>query len=247
MTTPRSRLVGHRPDREDLRAVAIAAVLLCDAGVPWLGGDTSVTALLVSERSSAGRVSLRSSFARRANRLHRASVTVLHDSSSAVEEQICLVWPVLLGLALGRSARRRGPVVVLTVPGVVSFISLPTRAWGFALGGLAESSIPACRVVGARRGRPRAGRVVDRGIRPWYSTSRRRSPGRPLWCRWRGGGAVRAGDAVLPSGRVSRHCSGSVAARPAAGAARPEVATGREPCGARRVGTAGRGEAAYRR
>lgn len=88
---------------------------------------------------------------------------VLHYWSLAVEEQFYLVWPVLLGLALGRAGRRRGPIILLAVVAVVSFVlsvawtaqiqpwaffSLPTRAWEFAVGGLVAFWMPA---VGTRR------------------------------------------------------------------------------------------------
>jgi peptidoglycan/LPS O-acetylase OafA/YrhL len=228
-TASKSLIAGHRPDIEGLRAVAVLAVLLYHAGVPGLaGGYVGVdvffavsgylmTALLVSERWSSGRISLRSFYARRARRLLPASVTVLiatlvaswyvlpplaferaatdiasaggyvvnlrfaveatdylgsdvgaspvlHYWSLAVEEQFYLLWPVLLGLALGRGARRRGPVAVLTAITVVSFtlavvwtqriqpwgfFSLPARAWEFAVGGLAAFWMPARRTVGS--------------------------------------------------------------------------------------------------
>lgn len=77
---------------------------------------------------------------------------VLHYWSLAVEEQFYLVWPVLLGLAVGRAGRRS--LVLLTLSGMAvlsfslsviwtaaiqpwSFFSLPTRAWEFAVGGIA--------------------------------------------------------------------------------------------------------------
>jgi peptidoglycan/LPS O-acetylase OafA/YrhL len=91
-----------------------------------------------------------------------AASPVLHYWSLAVEEQFYLVWPILLGLALGRSARRSGPVVVLAVVAAASFalsvvwtaeiqpwafFSLPTRAWEFAVGGLAAFWTPARRTA----------------------------------------------------------------------------------------------------
>jgi peptidoglycan/LPS O-acetylase OafA/YrhL len=70
-----------RPDIEGLRAVAIVAVLLCHAGVPFLAGGYVgvdvffvisgflITRLLVGELDRTGTISLRGFYARRAKRL----------------------------------------------------------------------------------------------------------------------------------------------------------------------------------
>src|ERR1700761_4870675 len=78
-----------RPDIEGLRAVAIVAVLLCHAGVPFLAGgyvgvDSSsfvpgsrIPRLLVGELDRAGAISLRGFYARRAKRLLPLSAVLL--------------------------------------------------------------------------------------------------------------------------------------------------------------------------
>jgi peptidoglycan/LPS O-acetylase OafA/YrhL len=78
-----------RPDVEGLRAVAIIAVLLCHAGVPFLAGGYVgvdvffvisgylITKLLVGEMEKRGRVSLRAFYARRAKRLLPLSALLL--------------------------------------------------------------------------------------------------------------------------------------------------------------------------
>jgi len=80
---------GFRPDVEGLRAVAIGAVLLCHAGVPFLAGGYVgvdvffvvsgflITRLLVGELDRTGRVSLRRFYARRARRLLPLSAVLL--------------------------------------------------------------------------------------------------------------------------------------------------------------------------
>jgi len=72
---------GFRPDIEGLRALAIATVLLCHAGVPFLGGGYVgvdvffvisgflITRLLLGEIDRTGGISLRGFYARRAKRL----------------------------------------------------------------------------------------------------------------------------------------------------------------------------------
>jgi peptidoglycan/LPS O-acetylase OafA/YrhL len=78
-----------RPDIEGLRAVAIVAVLLCHAGVPFLAGGYVgvdvffvisgflITRLLVGEMDRSGTISLRSFYARRAKRLLPLSAVLL--------------------------------------------------------------------------------------------------------------------------------------------------------------------------
>lgn len=79
----------HRRDIEGLRAVAVIAVLLFHFGVPgtqggYVGVDVFfvisgflITSLLVAERTSSGRVSLRDFYTRRIRRLLPISATVL--------------------------------------------------------------------------------------------------------------------------------------------------------------------------
>src|ERR1700744_3054885 len=78
-----------RPDIEGLRAIAIVAVLLCHAGVPFLaggyvGGDVFfvisgflITRLLIGELPRRGTFSLRGFYARRAKRLLPLSAVLL--------------------------------------------------------------------------------------------------------------------------------------------------------------------------
>jgi peptidoglycan/LPS O-acetylase OafA/YrhL len=78
-----------RPDIEGLRAVAIVAVLLCHAGVPFLAGGYVgvdvffvisgflITRLLVGELDRSGTISLRGFYARRAKRLLPLSAVLL--------------------------------------------------------------------------------------------------------------------------------------------------------------------------
>src|SRR6201994_2786082 len=78
-----------RPDIEGLRAVAIVAVLLCHAGVPFLAGGYVgvdvffvisgflITKLLVGELDRTGTISLRGFYARRAKRLLPLSAILL--------------------------------------------------------------------------------------------------------------------------------------------------------------------------
>ena len=80
---------GFRPDVEGMRAVAIVAVLLCHAGVPFLAGGYVgvdvffvisgflITRLLLGEMEGRGTVSLRSFYARRAKRLLPLSALLL--------------------------------------------------------------------------------------------------------------------------------------------------------------------------
>src|ERR1700760_3570466 len=78
-----------RPDIEGLRAVAIVAVLLCHAGVPFLAGGYVgvavffvisaflITNLLLGELARSGTISLRGFYARRAKRLLPLSAILL--------------------------------------------------------------------------------------------------------------------------------------------------------------------------
>ncbi len=78
-----------RPDIEGLRAVAIVAVLLCHAGVPFLAGGYVgvdvffvisgflITRLLVGELDRTGTISLRGFYGRRAKRLLPLSAVLL--------------------------------------------------------------------------------------------------------------------------------------------------------------------------
>jgi peptidoglycan/LPS O-acetylase OafA/YrhL len=78
-----------RPDIEGLRAIAIVAVLLCHAGVPFLAGGYVgvdvffvisgflITRLLIGELERTGTISLRGFYARRAKRLLPLSAVLL--------------------------------------------------------------------------------------------------------------------------------------------------------------------------
>ncbi|HEY8082471.1 MAG TPA: acyltransferase family protein [Solirubrobacterales bacterium] len=80
---------GFRPDIEGLRAVAIAAVLLCHAGLPFVAGGYVgvdvffvisgflITRLLLGEVDRTGGISLRRFYARRARRLLPLSAVLL--------------------------------------------------------------------------------------------------------------------------------------------------------------------------
>ncbi|HVY78786.1 MAG TPA: acyltransferase family protein [Solirubrobacterales bacterium] len=80
---------GFRPDVEGLRAIAIAAVLLCHAGLPvaaggYVGVDVFfvisgflITRLLLGELEATGSVSLREFYARRVRRLLPSLVVLL--------------------------------------------------------------------------------------------------------------------------------------------------------------------------
>src|SRR6201986_272447 len=80
---------GFRPDVEGLRAVAILAVLVCHAGVPFLAGGYVgvdvffvisgylITRLLLGELDRSGTISLRGFYARRAKRLLPLSAVLL--------------------------------------------------------------------------------------------------------------------------------------------------------------------------
>jgi peptidoglycan/LPS O-acetylase OafA/YrhL len=80
---------GFRPDIEGMRAIAIGAVLLCHAGVPFLAGGYVgvdvffvisgflITRLLLGELGRSGSVSLRRFYARRAKRLLPQSAVLL--------------------------------------------------------------------------------------------------------------------------------------------------------------------------
>src|SRR5919112_4285596 len=80
---------GFRPDIEGLRAIAIATVLLCHAGLPFFGGGYIgvdvffvisgflITRLLLGELERTGGISLRTFYARRARRLLPLTAVVL--------------------------------------------------------------------------------------------------------------------------------------------------------------------------
>src|SRR3954463_10430256 len=80
---------GFRPDVEGLRAVAIGAVLLCHAGLPFFAGGYIgvdvffvisgflITRLLLAELEATGGISLRRFYARRAKRLLPLSAVLL--------------------------------------------------------------------------------------------------------------------------------------------------------------------------
>jgi peptidoglycan/LPS O-acetylase OafA/YrhL len=94
-------------------------------------------------------------FMRDASNYFSSDVTMnpyLHTWSLAVEEQFYLFWPALIAVTLFVSKSRRRLAIVLAALSIVSmglclwltrhrtpwaFFSLPTRAWEFALGGLA--------------------------------------------------------------------------------------------------------------
>ncbi|MEX2106915.1 MAG: acyltransferase family protein [Solirubrobacterales bacterium] len=80
---------GFRPDIEGLRAIAIGAVLLCHAGIPFAAGGYVgvdvffvisgflITRLLLTEVEGTGGISLRRFYARRAKRLLPLSAVLL--------------------------------------------------------------------------------------------------------------------------------------------------------------------------
>ena len=84
---------SFRPDIEGMRAVAIGAVLLCHAGVPFLAGGYVgvdvffvisgflITRLLLGELDSTGGISLRRFYARRAKRLLPLTAVLLASSA----------------------------------------------------------------------------------------------------------------------------------------------------------------------
>ncbi|GAA2244212.1 SGNH hydrolase domain-containing protein [Promicromonospora sukumoe] len=91
-----ARQSGFRPDIEGLRAVAIGAVLIYHAGLPFLPGGFIgvdiffvisgflITGLLVREVERTGRVSLTQFYARRAKRLLPATALVLTATAAIV-------------------------------------------------------------------------------------------------------------------------------------------------------------------
>jgi peptidoglycan/LPS O-acetylase OafA/YrhL len=116
---------GFRGDIEGLRAVAIGAVLLCHAGIPFLAGGYVgvdvffvvsgflITGLLLGELEKTGRISLRRFYARRAKRLLPLSAILL----AAVG---------VLSLAL------LSPVRAVEVSGDIISSALYTANWHFA-------------------------------------------------------------------------------------------------------------------
>src|ERR1700754_1878109 len=116
---------GFRGDIEGLRAVAIGAVLLCHAGIPFLAGGYVgvdvffvisgflITRLLLTEIEGTGGISLRRFYARRARRLLPLSAILL----AAVG---------LLSLLL------LSPVRAVEVSGDIVSSALYTANWHFA-------------------------------------------------------------------------------------------------------------------
>jgi peptidoglycan/LPS O-acetylase OafA/YrhL len=116
---------GFRPDIEGLRAVAIGAVLLCHAGVPFFAGGYVgvdvffvvsgflITRLLLGEVDRSGGISLRRFYARRARRLLPLSA-------------ILLVSVGILSLVL------LSPVRAVEVSGDIISAAVYTANWHFA-------------------------------------------------------------------------------------------------------------------
>ena len=116
---------GFRPDVEGLRAVAIAAVLLCHAGLPFFAGGYVgvdvffvisgflITRLLLGELESTGHLSLRRFYARRARRLLPLSAVLLASVG---------ILSVLL----------LSPVRAVEVSGDIVSSALYTANWHFA-------------------------------------------------------------------------------------------------------------------
>ena len=116
---------GFRPDVEGLRAVAIAAVLLCHAGLPFFAGGYVgvdvffvisgflITRLLLGELESTGGLSLRRFYARRARRLLPLSAVLLASVG---------ILSVLL----------LSPVRAVEVSGDIVSSALYTANWHFA-------------------------------------------------------------------------------------------------------------------
>jgi peptidoglycan/LPS O-acetylase OafA/YrhL len=86
---PNAPTSGFRPDIEGMRAIAIVAVLLCHAGIPFLAGGYVgvdvffvisgflITRLLVGELDRSGTISIRRFYARRIKRLLPLSAALL--------------------------------------------------------------------------------------------------------------------------------------------------------------------------
>lgn len=93
--------MGYRPALDGLRALSVAAVIAYHAGLAWIPGGFLgvevffvvsgflITALMLEERESTGRLSLRAFWVRRARRLLPALVVVL----AAVAAAIAVAFP----------------------------------------------------------------------------------------------------------------------------------------------------------
>ncbi|MBU6200533.1 MAG: acyltransferase [Acidobacteria bacterium] len=93
--------MGYRPALDGLRALSVAAVIAYHAGLAWIPGGFLgvevffvvsgflITALMLEERESTGRLSLRGFWVRRARRLLPALVVVL----AAVAVAIAVAYP----------------------------------------------------------------------------------------------------------------------------------------------------------
>lgn len=135
---------------------ASITVLLCTALVSWLVLYPLEMREVSAQLAAAGAYVVNMLFARQGSDYLGGDVgssPVLHYWSLAVEEQFYIVWPVLFAVLAGRARvhlnRIRIGLAVLTVlsfgAAVVltrrsqpwAFYSLPTRAWEFAIGGIA--------------------------------------------------------------------------------------------------------------
>ena len=98
---------GFRPDIEGLRAIAIGAVLLCHAGIPFAAGGYVgvavffvisgflITRLLLGEVTRTGSVSLPRFYARRVKRLLPLSALLLAAVYVVVNLLVDLLYAVL--------------------------------------------------------------------------------------------------------------------------------------------------------
>jgi peptidoglycan/LPS O-acetylase OafA/YrhL len=150
-----------RRDVEGLRAVAVALVVLFDAGVPGLGGGYVgadvffvisgylITSRLLREHDATSRISLIDFWGRRARRILPAAGLVLlavfawpapsalkHLWSLGIEVEFYLIWPVAL-IVLLTLARRFGLAHALpfslgcVVGGSLAWSVLHTSTWAY--------------------------------------------------------------------------------------------------------------------